>query len=107
MDANSLLLFGATVMASTISAVLAARWARGNKHDRELAELQGKVETAVKEKALEFRAVEHRLNALEYEIKLNRKRYHKLRELVIRWGGTVGMKLQRQDLQIEDDEEAE
>jgi hypothetical protein len=104
MDTNSLLVFGATVAASTVAAVLAARWARGNKHDRELAELQGKVAGANKEKTLEFRAVEHRLEALEYETKLSRKRYHKLRELVIRWGAAVGMKLRRQDLEIDDEE---
>lgn len=104
METNTLLVFAGTVAASVVAAVLAARWSRGDKHDRDLVELQGKVESAEKEKKLEFRAVEHRLNYLESETKLARKRYHKIRELVVRLAERVGYKLRRSDLEDDDDE---
>lgn len=95
MDTPTVWTIAGSIVGSTVAAVLAARWIRGIKQDRELGELKAKIEAEMKaaqtEKALEFRAVEHRLAALEGEQKVSRRRYHKLRGLVLKCLVKVGV----------------
>lgn len=107
MEPNSLLWLGGTVVASVAAAVLAARWMRSDKHAGDLVGLQGEIKAAGREEELKFQAVKHRLEYLEREAQLTRKRYHKIRELVVRLAERVGYKLRRQDLEEDDDDEGD
>lgn len=93
IDGNALVVFGATVGASVVAAILAGRWSRADKQSGELIEVK-----------IGLRAIRHRLRALEREHRLFRMRYHKMRELLIRIAGVVKYKLRREDLEDDFDD---
>lgn len=90
MEDQTIWAFAASIAASTAAAIIAAKWSRANKQEQDVAELKARMESVNREKNLEFRAVEHRLVALEHEQKLTRDRYHELRSMVIKCLARMG-----------------
>lgn len=94
-----------TIVASLASGILLSRWIRADKHHSDMIRLEEIIKGRDELRALENRAVEHRLNAIEHRQRQLGRYYHNLRGLVIRCLERLGMKFREPNMR--DEEEGE